>query len=211
LKNASGFNIHLHATGLSEAYRRELQQFAGTRAGGLLSYTWDDLEFDNLSGPRRWYYLAAVRFVRLYQLVEACQAPVLSLDADGVVVRSLEEKFAQLAGQDAGIYLRLGNTLDWRKVLASALFVMPTALGRRYMRDVAIVIASLLGRELHYHVDQLVIYHMWRLYHAGAPGFRVAELSQDMADWECSEDSYIWSAKGDRKYSQQKFLDALDD
>jgi hypothetical protein len=211
LKNCRGFNIHLHITCLSDGYRRELQQYADSHSAGLLSLTWDQLAFDNLSGQRRWYYLAAVRFVRLYQLVESCRAPVLSLDADGVVVRSLEQKFAQMAGCDAGIYLRLSNTLDWRKVLASALFVMPTPLGRRYIRDVAHAIAWLLDHELHYHVDQLVIYDMWRCYRATEPEFQVATLSQDLADWECRGESYVWSAKGDRKYCMAEFLNALED
>jgi hypothetical protein len=211
LKNSRGFNVHVHVNRLSAGYRKQLKQFADTQAGGLLSYTWDDLEFESLSARRRWYYLAAVRFVRLHQLVEACHAPVLSLDADGVVVKSLEEKFAQMSGRDTGIYLRLANTLDWRKVLASALFVMPTPLGRRYIRDVAVVIACLLSRELHYHIDQLVIYQLWRLYSTREPDFRVVELSQELADWECRDDSYIWSAKGDRKYFKQEFLNALED
>ncbi|MGD2074881.1 MAG: hypothetical protein PVI91_05080 [Gammaproteobacteria bacterium] len=211
LKNSKGFNIHLHLNRLSDAYRQQLERFAESETGGLLTYTWDDLDLDSLSAPRRWYFLAAVRFVRLHQLVEACHAPVLGLDADGVVVKSLEDKFDQVSGRDVGVYLRLSNTLDWRKVLASALFIMPTPLGRRYIRDVAVVVAWLLSRELHYHVDQLVIYQVWRLYSEGEPGFRVAELSQELADWECRDDSYIWSAKGDRKYFKREFLNALDD
>lgn len=208
LNHSPDFNIHLHVNKLSESYRQELQRFADAQASGLFSYTWDDLEFEHLSGPGRWYFLACVRFVRLYQLAQSCQAPVLSVDADGLVVKSLESKFEQMAGCDAGIYVRLDNTLDWRKVLASALFVMPTDLGERYSRDVAIVIAWLLRRKLHYHIDQLVIYYVWDLYRRHEPGFRDARLAQEMADWECRQDSYIWSAKGDRKYLDQEFLKA---
>jgi hypothetical protein len=208
LKHAPGFNIHLHVNRLSQSYRQELQRFADHQSGGAFSYTWDDLEFEHLSGARRWYYLASVRFVRLYQLVQTCRAPVLSLDADGLVVKSLDSKFAQLTDHDAGIYLRLDNTLDWRKVLASALFVMPTELGQRFSRDVAVVIAWLLRGRLHYHIDQLVIYYLWDLYRSRQPGFTVVGLAQDMADWECGQGSYIWSAKGERKYLDEQFLKA---
>ena len=210
LRKSPGFNIHLHVNNPSEAFRKELGRFAEREPTGLFSYTWDDLDFYRLSGARRWYYLASVRFVRLYQLVHACRAPVLSLDADGVVVKSLDAKFAQMADQDAGIYLRLDNTLDWRKVLASALFIMPTQQAERYIRDVAIVIAWLLKGKLYYHIDQLVIYYMWRFYTTSASGVRVAQLSQELADWECREDSYVWSAKGERKYLNQEFLQALE-
>jgi hypothetical protein len=210
LKHAGGFNVHLHVNRLSRQFRQELQALAQASPGGLLSFTGDDLEFEHLSGSARWYYLASVRFVRLYQLVQTCRAPVLSLDADGVVVKSLQPRFAQMAGHDAGIYLRLGNTLDWRKVLASALFIMPSELGERFIRDVALVIAWLLRRKLPYHIDQLVIFYLWRVYAAREREFRVAPLSRDMADWECGEDSYIWSAKGDRKYLSREFLGALE-
>ena len=132
------------------------------------------------------------------------------IDADGVVVKSLEPRFAQMSGQDVGIYLRLDNTLDWRKVLASALFVMPTSRGERFSRDVALVIAWLLKRKLPYHIDQLVIFYLWRIYATREKEFRVTPLSRDMADWECGEDSYIWSAKGDRKYLSREFLGALE-
>ncbi len=210
LRNSPGFNIHLHVNNSSDDFRQELGRFAAQEATGLFSYSWDTLDFESLSGARRWYYLASVRFVRLYQLVHACNAPVLSLDADGVVVKSLDAKFAEMVAQDAGIYLRLDNTLDWRKVLASALFIMPTARAERYIRDVAIVIAWLLKGKLYYHIDQLVIYYMWRFYTTGESDFRVAQLSQEMADWECREDSYVWSAKGERKYLNQEFLQALE-
>jgi len=210
LEHSPGFNIHLHVNRLSQEFRQELQELTQASPGGLLTFTGDDLEFEHLSGAARWYYLASVRFVRLYQLVQACKAPVLSLDADGVVVKSLDPRFAQMDGQDAGIYLRLDNTLDWRKVLASALFVMPTELGERFIRDVALVVAWRLRRELPYHIDQLVIFYLWRVYSAREKNFRVTALSRDMADWECGEGSYIWSAKGDRKYLNPAFLDALE-
>jgi len=210
LKHSPGFNVHLHVNKLSPEFHRELRERADASPGQLLSITGDDVAFEHLSGAARWYYLASVRFVRLHQLVRACRAPVLSLDADGVVVRSLEPRFAQMAGQDAGIYLRLGNTLDWRKVLASALFIMPTELGQRFIRDVALVVAWLLRRKLPYHIDQLVIFYLWRIYTAREKGFRVTPLSRDMADWECSRDSYIWSAKGERKYLSREFLGALE-
>lgn len=208
LQKAGELNVHLHLNKLSEAYWRELQKFAEGEGGGLFSFTWDDIEFADLSGDQRWYYLASVRFIRLYQLVSICNAPVLSVDADGVVVKSLGPKLNELQGVDAGIYLRLGNTLDWRKVLASAFCIMPTMLGRRYMRDVALMIAWLLQGKLPYHIDQLVIYYMWQIYSRRESGFRVAELSQDMADWECHPESYLWSAKGDRKYLDKAFQEA---
>jgi len=210
LKHSPGFNVHLHVNGLSQEFRLQLQEVAQASPGGLLTFTGDNLAFEHLSGAARWYHLASVRFVRLYQLVQACRAPVLSLDADGVVVKSLEPRFAQMAGQDVGIYLRLDNTLEWRKVLASALFIMPTRLGERFVRDVALVIAWLLRRKLPYHIDQLVIFYLWRIYAAREKDFHVTPLSRDMADWECSEDSYIWSAKGNRKYLSREFLGALE-
>ena len=210
LKQAPGFNVHLHVNRLSPKFHQELLEFAAADPHRLLSFTGDDMEFEHLSGAARWYYLASVRFVRLHQLVQACGAPVLSLDADGVVVRSLEPPFARMVGQDAGIYLRLGNTLDWRKVLASALFIMPTELGQRFIRDVALVIAWLLRRKLPYHIDQLVIFYLWRIYSTREKKFRVTPLARDMADWKCSRDSYIWSAKGERKYLDREFLGALE-
>ena len=85
---------------------------------------------------------------------------------------------------------------------------MPTELGHRYSRDVAVVIGWLLRGKLHYHIDQLVIYYLWDLYRRHQPGFRDAPLGQDMADWECGQESYIWSAKGERKYLDEPFLKA---
>lgn len=205
LKNAGDLNVHLHVNRLSTRYREELERFAKAEGGGMFSFTWDDVEFEHLDGAQRWYYLASVRFVRLYQLVQRCEVPVLSVDADGVIVKSLAPKLRELDGADVGIYLRLTNTLDWRKVLASALFVMPTPTGREYIRDVALMIAWLLRGKLPYHIDQLVIYYMWQRYEQAGAGLKCVTLSQDMADWECRDDSYVWSAKGDRKYLDAAF------
>jgi len=205
LKNASDLNVHLHVNCLSRQYHKKLEQFAETEGRGLFSFTWDDIEFEHLDGAQRWYYLASVRFVRLYQLASQCNVPVLSVDADGVIVKSLDPKLRELDGKDVGIYLRLTNTLDWRKVLASALFVMPTQTGRNYIRDVALMIAWLLRGKLPYHIDQLVIYYMWQRYENAGAGLRCVTLSQDMADWEYLENSYVWSAKGDRKHMDAAF------
>ena len=210
ITNAPGFHIHLHVNGLSDGYRQVLETFANTEGQGLFSFTWDDLDFSALNGAKRWYYLASVRFVRLYQLVQACRVPVLSLDADGVIVKSLQPKFGELQTADIGIYLRPTNTLDWRKVLASALLIMDTKEGHNYLRDVALMIAWLLRKPLPYHIDQLVIYYMWDVYRHNRPEFHYACLTQDMADWECHEDSYIWSAKGDRKYMDEAFRRATE-
>ncbi len=210
IKNAPGFHIHLHVNGLSDHYQQVLEVFSKSEGQGLFSYTWDNMDFSKMNGNKRWYYLASVRFVRLYQLVQSCHVPVLSLDADGVIVKSLQPKLSELQATDIGIYLRPTNTLDWRKVLASALLIMNTEEGHSYIRDVALMIAWLLKKPLPYHIDQLVIYYMWGIYQSTRKGFRYFSLTQDMADWECREDSYIWSAKGDRKYMDKVFRRAAE-
>jgi hypothetical protein len=147
-QKAGELNDRLHSNKLLEACRRELQKFAEGKGGCLFPFTWDDIEFADLSGDRRWYCRASARFVRLHQLVSIGNAPVSGVDADGVVVKSPGPKLNELQGLDAGIYLRLGNTLDWRKVLASAFCIMPTVRGRRYLRDVALMTAWMLQGKL---------------------------------------------------------------
>ena len=60
------------------------------------------------------------RLDRHLQIVEQFQSPVLVVDTDGLVVRSLDEPFASFEGHDIGL-IRRRTVKPWQKNLAAAL------------------------------------------------------------------------------------------
>ncbi len=206
LSHLDDYCVHLHVYALSDSYKAELKALVAEVAPGHFSFTYDHIPYKHLVGAERWYYLASVRFIRIYQLLRSTRKPVFCLDADSLVAGDLRDFEQVLSEHDAAIFLRLGNTLAWRKVLAAVLWISPTDNGIAFARDTALTIAWLLRSRLPYHIDQLVLHKVYQYYQRRVPGFRVLPLDNHMLSWDCDPESVVWSPKGDRKYNETTFL-----
>ena len=190
-------HVHVHVYEPTDAWKAEAKALVGEYRG--LTVSWEDSRRNPYrSEDRNYIYFAAARFAVVRQLVEQFQSPILVVDTDGLVVRSLDEPFASFAGHDVGL-IRRRTLKPWKKNLAAALLVQPTPNGIAFIGRVADVLQMVLARKPDFHVDQLVVHSVDRAFRLSSKSLRVFPLTRVLADWELRPDTYIWSAKGERK------------
>jgi hypothetical protein len=197
-------HIHLYAPSLRtlehiDALRRSLD-------GTLLSYTWED------DGYRRYgvhpeIYFAAARFLMLHHLLLACRAPILCLDIDALIHRPLADAFATIRGADVSLYLRPEERRRWRRVLAAAVGVSFTKPSLGYCERTAHAIEAVLRQHPVYHIDQSVLYDTYMIRRQMKRRTRWQTLSPRFADYDFDDESFVWTAKGDRK-EHARFVEA---
>jgi hypothetical protein len=196
-RNSPNQHVHIHVYEPPEAWQAEATAIADEFSN--LTLSWEDSRRNPYrSEDRNYIYFAAARFAVVRQIVEQFQSPVLVIDTDGLVVRSLDEPFASFEGHDIGL-IRRRTVKPWQKNLAAALLVQPTPNGIDFITRVADVLQMVLSRKPEFHVDQMVIHYVDRAFQLSSRRLRVFPLTQGFADWEFLPDSYVWSAKGARK------------
>jgi hypothetical protein len=192
-RNSPNQHVHVHVYEPDAAWQAEARDTAAAHAN--LTLSWEDQRRNPFrDAGRNYIYYAAARFAVASRIVELSRSPVLVVDTDGLVVRPLDEPFASFEGSDIGL-IRRRTWKPWQKNLAAALMIQPTQDGLDFISRVADVLHMVLARKPEFHVDQMVIHGVDRV----SSGLRVFPLTKAFADWEYLPDSYIWSAKGDRK------------
>lgn len=201
---ATRVHLHLFAPSVSCVDR------AGALAGELgdrLTISREDGSRNPFGRPASFYY-AAGRFAIAARLRRTVEAPIMLVDADGLVAADLRQGFDALAGTEAGFILQPQNAANYRKVLASAIYV---GIGSDdFFTRLSDGIGLALAEGGRYHVDQLGIHFalQWRERH-GRP-LNARQLGLEWSDYKFAPDSLIWSAKGARKDRYAALADALD-
>jgi len=144
-------------------------------------------------------YYQVCRFIRLWQFVRACQSPMLLVDADAIVRNDLSAGFQQHVGRDAALFLRLKHKNIRRRVLAAAAMVFPTELGLNFLRDCAAFMIPYAQKPTKEPIDQMLLYFAWHWHTRNVKGFDCSQLAKTYSDWDYSDSSLIWHAKGSRK------------
>lgn len=145
-------------------------------------------------------YYASIRFLLLPELLKEFEHPILVLDMDSIV----NKKITFPKDTDISFYLREetngANEYENQgmKVLAGAVYVTPAAFD--FTIDVANEIKT---NPVKWFCDQLAIHKAFKK----NKNLKFFDMSdQNILDWEFNEDSFIWSAKGNRKYENKKYL-----
>lgn len=196
-RNSPNQHVHIHVYQPSQAWKSKASRVVGSNSG--LSLSWEDSRrnpFEN--GGKDHIYFAAARFAVARRIVEQSRSAVLVMDIDGLIVRSLDEPFAAFEDHDVGL-IRRRTVKPWQKNAAGAVLIQPTQNGIEFIRRVADVLHRVLAQKPEFHVDQMVIHSVYRSFRLSSKRLRVFPLTQAFADWDFLPDSYIWSAKGDRK------------
>lgn len=204
--NSPQYALHLHICGPSEKTLSDFDRLRDALKALTLTVSWEPIDLSPYSGPA-FQYFASVRFLRLAQILQAAKAPVLVIDADSVIKKDLTPLFQNTAKDDFGLFLR-PRTVPWRKILATVVIAYPTAAGFRFFERVGRGLARIFEWRPGFHVDQLAIWYVYLLtFLTSRPGIR--RLKWDTSDWNIERDSFIWSAKGPRKFQEEGFLQEL--
>lgn len=130
-------------------------------------------------------YWVNMRFVRLPELYEDT-TPVISIDADSVFSRTLSE--SQFDADMMHSWVTTAKKREQRSLGSAVGFAVDSA--RHALRTALLSLPALT-----WYQDQI---EMDRLLDAGI----FVEQDRRYSDFKMTEDSYIWTGKGDRKYKR---------
>jgi hypothetical protein len=130
-------------------------------------------------------YYACARFVRLWEMI-APDAQVLAVDSDAVV----RGKIPALADQDFYIHHISGNKARY---LAGGVMLSGRTAGYQFLSEYAQQLQKHINSDyLYWSLDQDVLDHI-------VPQYSWGNLPKTYIDWDMNPNSYIWTAKGQRK------------
>jgi hypothetical protein len=102
--------------------------------------------------------------------------------------------------EDIGLFLRENNKFKGMKVAAGILWLSGNLKSRQFISAVR---NKLLKRNMEWYVDQVAIYDT---YLECRNNISVFKFTNTHMDWEFTENSYMWTGKGNRKYKNQTYL-----
>jgi hypothetical protein len=206
-ENARECSVHVHLFQPTPEILHDVEAMQ-TKFGDMpLSYTYEDhIDFGAL--PDRRMYYTAFRFVALRKLVSDSQSLFICLDADSLIVNSLQPLIAKVRQRDVGLCFRMNRLRLNKKVLAFCVAVNHTPGALNFLD----LFAGLsLKFQRHYipfrsgfFFDQSALYFAYlisRLWWSTFYAIRKTAVDYNFAPHAC-----IWTAKGERK-NDRVFLD----
>lgn len=212
-RHSPGVHIHVHVVNPSPVLKKGFE-----RMGEMLLHTSTTLstevyDFKGMSQEFRRTYYASVRFVRLAELCKARMVPVLAIDVDAVVMRSVLSIRKAARDGDVSLRLRLHRSEAHLKTAAGAVYLAPTAGARKFISRVAQRIETSLHQALSdptaspWYIDQVAL---TEAYETLQDDVTFINMPKSYCDWDMRDGSAVWTAKGDLKTNSEKFLDIQD-
>lgn len=188
--------IHIHIYDPSTLCRVDAEMLEANIGHLTISY---ESSKRNPYGRSTPFFFAAARFAVASFLQERVGAPIMLVDTDGFVQRDLSAPLSSLGSVDLGVIRRNPNSLPFRRVLASAVFLGTSDEARLFARRLSNALRLSLADKPNYHVDQTVLHYMLVAYGSLKLKLTVSDLPIAWGDHNFREESLIWSAKGRRK------------
>ncbi|GAB6195291.1 capsular polysaccharide export protein, LipB/KpsS family [Lysobacter xanthus] len=175
---------------------------------GLLAQTQLHLSTEKVALPPRVpkaAYYASARFLRMAELLDLrSSVPVLALDADTIAVAPLTFDFSDKPEAEICLRMRGEDVPGHLQVAAGAVWARSTPRSREFFQAVAgDLVEAFASGEARWFVDQVVLA---RHVAAGTAAAKVRNLKTRFADWDLGDDAVFWMGKGDRKYSDVRYL-----
>lgn len=127
-------------------------------------------------------YFACARFIRLNELISNF-IPVFSMDVDAIVRKQIP-----LLSSGPDLYIRKN-----RQFLAGGIYLTGTDQSKVFLNQYSnLLMKNLQEDKIYWSLDQDIL-------DAIVGRFKYAELPFSYIDWEMTDSSYIWTAKGTRK------------
>lgn len=131
-------------------------------------------------------YFACARFVRLHELVKNPQE-IFAIDIDAIVRKEIS---TPVGNYDFFIHHILGKK---SRFLAGGMYFLKNSKSFEYLSQYAITLKqNIEHNHLYWSLDQDVLDSI-------VPKFNYGVLPMSYIDWNMSQDSCIWTAKGERK------------
>jgi hypothetical protein len=207
-EHARECGVHVHLYAPTPEILQRLGAAQGACAGMQISYTYED-EIDYGTLPDRGMYYTAFRFVALRKLLEDSRSLFICLDADSLVVNSLQAMIADARRCDMGLYFRLSRRHLNKKIAAFCVIANHTAGALQFL-DLFAAIAMTFHRHYrpfrsNFYFDQSALYASYLIARLRWRSTFYA-IAKTAVDYDFGNQACIWTAKGMRKHDQ-RFLD----
>ena len=200
-----GTRVHLHLYEPSPTCLADADQLI-RRCAGRLTVSREGPARNPFKRPMSFYF-AAGRFAVASRMRKQIKAPILMVDADGLVANDLMDGFAGLSRMEAGFILQPENTALYRKILASAIYLGTAGTEvEEFFTRLADGIGLALAMASRYHVDQIGIHYALEYCSEHRSGPRIEPLGLEWSDYCFDPSSLIWSTKGARKDRYEELL-----
>ncbi len=185
----NGFDVHLHIINANDRVFYLLYDIS-KKCKTRVTFTRSVIDTSKFTEEQERAYYACSRFLVLPEILKVAKK-VLTLDIDCLVMKPFT--FPQ---QNSGYFPRDYEHQPELKVAAGALYLTESAIGICHR-----IIEELNYLELRWFADQIAIS---RAFADDVSSFR---FDNKFMDWEFSDNSCIWTGKGDRKYNNEKYLE----
>ena len=200
-----GSRVHLHLYEPSPSCLDQANAIIA-RCGDRLTVSHEGPTRNPFGRPMSFYF-AAGRFAVASRMRKEIAAPIMMVDADGLVANDLLDGFADLQQSQSGFILQPENEALYRKILASAIYLGTTGSAvQEFFTRLADGIGIALAMGGRYHVDQIGIHYALEYCHRHRCGPRIDPLGLEWSDYRFRPQSLIWSTKGARKGRYEELL-----
>ena len=197
--NIAGNNVHVHVVNPKEYTKAQISDISGLKVNISVTFS---LEYTSLASLEEKTYFASNRFMTGSQLLEEATR-VMIVDIDCLLMSHIE--FPE--NKDLGLFLRESapGTSGWvalgTKVAAGMVFV--TRDSKDFLLGVQ---RRILEHGLVWYVDQVALYEQF-IDGGWDRNPRFFNFNNGHLDWEFTEGSKIWTGKGDRKNSNEVYVE----
>ena len=203
-EHARECGVHVHLYEPTPEIIARIDSVKGMCGDMQVSYTYEEeIDFGDL--PDRGMYYTAFRFVALRKLLGESPSLFICLDADSLIINSLQQVIADARQYDVGLYFRLTRRHLNKKVAAFCVIVNNTPGALEFL-DLFAAIAMKFHRHYTrfrsgFYFDQSGLYFSYLIGRLRRRSTFYA-IRKAVVDYDFGARACIWTAKGNRKHDQ---------
>jgi tetratricopeptide (TPR) repeat protein len=196
--------VHVHIMDPTDENLAEVKSLAAKLDQIILAVSAEHPNERARNGKLAGLYFHAIRFVRMYQILNIYQKPLWLMDVDGLMHDDPRRIFDAIGSRDIGLFGHPGRWEPWMQFNASMVGIRPVEKAKTFLRLVAGYIRYYHKRNLmEWGIDQLALYAVYA--HLKDQG-RSPDVMMvpNIIDGECHETSIVWSNGGPNKFAFPK-------
>lgn len=204
MMRSPGTRVHLHVYEPPPGFAARAQALE-SRWPGRLTISHEPAGRSSYRRPITFYF-AAGRFAIASRLRESIAAPIMMVDADGLVVRDLADAFAEFSGASAGFIRQFDSVAPYRRILASAIYLGTDEVARDFFTRLGDAMEIALKDRGRYHADQIAAHYALEWWASRGRTLRLQQIDMRWSDSDFAPDALIWSTRGPRKARFEELL-----
>lgn len=205
IANSPGANLHVHLVNPDEAALNCLKAVEEMLGPDRFSHGIETMKFVGYNVEQRKTYFASIRFVRLAELMRRAHGTYFVMDVDNIIRGDLSGCIG-LARQADVLIRRRFSMSPHLAVAACGILLGNTEAARAFMdRTAEYILNAVQTRNVAWYLDQIALTISLDEGKSAGGLLRVAQLPTELLDWDFAAESVIWTGKGKRRLSNQRY------